>query len=79
MTATTTERQPLTEAQAGVFAYISAYCREHKYGPTVREIGDAHGWTTNGVVCHLKPLRRKGWITWRDGQARTIQPIGGDA
>lgn len=76
---TTIDQQPLTDAQAGVYAYIVAYCREHKYGPTVREIGIAFSWSTNGVVCHLRPLRKKGWITWQDKQSRTIQPIGGDA
>jgi len=76
---TTIEQQPLTDAQASVYAFICAYCREHRYGPTVREIGIHFDWTPHGVVSHLKPLRKKGWITWQDRQARTIQPIGGDA
>ncbi len=77
---TTLERQPLTDAQRAVYDYIESYCRHHGYGPVIREICDQFGYKSpNGAMCHLDPLRRKGWVTWIDGQARTIQPIGGDA
>jgi len=33
----------------------------------------------NGMVCHLKALRRKGRITWQEGQSRTIRVVRGDA
>jgi repressor LexA len=80
MTATaTTERQPLTPRQQDVLNWISGYIDVHGYSPTIRQIGQAFEWTTNGVMCHLRPMRRKGWITWQDGEARTIRVIGGEA
>ena len=76
---TATDRQPLTPRQQDVLDWISGYIDVHGYSPTIRQIGNAFGWTTNGVVCHLRPMRKKGWITWQDGEARTLRVIGGDA
>jgi SOS-response transcriptional repressor LexA len=45
----------------------------------VREISHHYKTTVNGMVCHLKALRRKGRVTWQEGQARTIRVTGGDA
>ena len=58
---------------------IAGYIDGHDYGPTVREIASHYGWTTNGVAGHLKALRRKGRITWQEGQSRTIRVVRGDA
>jgi hypothetical protein len=30
-------------------------------------------------MSHLLPLRKKQWLTWEDGCARTIRPLRGDA
>ena len=79
MTALETERQPLTPRQHEVLGWVRGYINVHGYSPTIRQIGQAFKWTTNGVMCHLRPMRRKGWITWQDGEARTIRVIGGDA
>jgi len=75
----TTERQPLTDTQRRVYEFIADYCRQYGYGPTIRELGERYRWTPNGVACHLRQLRRKGWITWVAKQSRTLQPTGGDA
>ena len=74
MTATATERRPLTPRQQEVFEFIWMFREQRGYCCTVREVGNHFGWTTNGVVCHLWPLRKKGWITWEDGQSRTLRP-----
>jgi repressor LexA len=76
---TTATPQRLTDRQQQVMQWLSCYLAEHQYGPTVREIGHAHGWTTNGVMCHLRALRAKGCVTWKAGQARSIRPTGGAA
>jgi len=76
---TTTERQPLTPRQQDVLDWITGYINVHGYSPTIRQIGHAFGWTTNGVVCHLRPMRKKGYVSWVDGEARTLRVIGGDA
>lgn len=76
---TTLENQPLTPRQQEVLLWISGYINTHGYSPTIRQIGHAFGWTTNGVMCHLRPMRKKNAVTWIDGEARTIRVIGGDA
>ncbi len=76
---TLTERQPLTERQQEVFDFIRQYRASHGYCCTVREVAQAVGSpNVTGAMCHLWPLKRKGWITWEDGQSRTIRPVGGD-
>jgi repressor LexA len=72
----TTDVQPLTEAQASVYRWICGYITKHGYSPTVREIQTAFAWdSVNGAMCHLLPLRKKGWINWQENQARTIRPV----
>jgi repressor LexA len=76
---TLTERQPLTERQQEVFDFIRQYRASHGYCCTVREVAQAVGSpNVTGAMCHLWPLKRKGWITWEEGQSRTIRPTGGD-
>jgi repressor LexA len=76
---TQAERQPLTPRQQDVLTWISGYIDTHGFSPTIRQIGHAFGWTVNGVACHLRPMKKKGWITWIEGEARTLRVIGGDA
>ena len=77
---TTTERQPITARQQDVLNWISGFIDTHGFSPTVREIQHAYGWKTpNSTMCHLVPLRRKGYLEWIDGKSRTIRVIGGDA
>lgn len=74
-----TTTNPLTPRQQDVLNWIAGYIDTHGFSPSVREIGHAYKWSTNGVMCHLRAIRRKGHITWIDGQARTIRVVGGDA
>lgn len=64
----------LTERQAEVLAAIKWHWREQGCPPTVREIGDAIGIPfTNGVICHLKSLAKKGEIVWsREKKSRGV-------
>jgi len=74
-----TTTNPLTARQQDVLQWISGFIDTHGFSPSVREIANAYGWSTNGVMCHLRSMRRKGAVTWIDGQARTIRVAGGDA
>lgn len=76
---TTVEHKTLTPRQQEVLSWISGYIDTHGYSPTVREIAHAFKWTINGAVCHLRPMRKKGFISWLDGHSRTIRVIGGGA
>lgn len=58
----------LTDRQREVFDFICLFIRENGHPPTTRDIGDGmHIASPNGVSCHLKALRSKGWI---DGAGR---------
>jgi repressor LexA len=69
-----------TDRQQEIFDWITSYIAMHGYSPTVDEIRLAFKFRSkNGVMCHLLPLRRKRMLTWVEGKARTIRPIGGEA
>ncbi|MFI4848381.1 MULTISPECIES: LexA family protein [Gimesia] len=56
-------RQKLTEKQHAIYSFIKQEITEHRLSPTVREIADRFGIrSSNGVMCHLRALERKGWI-----------------
>lgn len=76
MITTTTD---LTPRQQDVLDWIAGFIDVHGFSPSVREIAHSYGWTTNGVMCHLRALRRKGRVTWVDGQSRTIRIVRGAA
>lgn len=77
MTATH-ELKPLTNRQREILVWLAQYIADHGYSPTIRELCQAFGFDSpNGAMCHLVPLRKKGWITWQDGQARTLRVIEG--
>jgi repressor LexA len=61
----------LTSRQRDVIQAIVGFRREHQYGPSVRDIGEAIGLGPSGVHHHLKVLRQKGWLSGGTGQART--------
>ena len=65
-----------TEKQAMVLDYIISYLATNRYPPTIAEINKRFGWSSNNAAAgHLYGLRRKGFIAWRPGDARTIQVL----
>lgn len=74
----TTPLVPLTERQREILVWLFRYIDEHGYSPTVRELCHAFSFgSPNGAMCHLVPLRKKGWLTWQDGHARTLRITDG--
>ena len=72
----TTTLQPLTEQQTKVYRWICDYVSRNGFSPTVRELQHAFKFASpGGAACHLVPLRKKGWISWQEHQARTIRPV----
>lgn len=70
--------EPLTERQQAVLDFVVAYIRDHRFPPTVREIGRALGIrSTNGVSDHLKALERKGYLERRGMKSRALVPTKG--
>jgi repressor LexA len=65
----------LTERQKQVFSFIQDRIAAWGYPPTIREIGEHMGIrSTNGVVDHLRVLKRKGYLTQRGMKSRTLIP-----
>ena len=64
----------LTKRQRAVYEFIREKIRGRGYGPTVREIGTKFKISSpNGVVCHLKALEKKGFISREPNMSRAIQ------
>lgn len=73
---TTAAPTELTPRQREILAWVDAYIASHGFSPTCRELATAFGFKgPNGAACHLRPLRRKGVITWIDGKPRTLRVI----
>ena len=68
----------LTPRQAEVVATIRRLTAAHGYPPTIRELGVALGIGNHSVTGHLRYIAKKGWIDWREGQARTLRVLVAD-
>lgn len=65
--------RPLTERQGEILAYLEGFSAEHGFAPTMREIAEHFGFESpHSAVDHIEALERKGYVTRRAGQARTI-------
>jgi repressor LexA len=63
-----------TARQMEIYKFIRDKIHSRGFGPTVREIGTAFKIRSpNGVVCHLKALERKGFITRGKNMSRAIE------
>lgn len=66
-----------TPRQRQIVQTIVMLTRHAGYPPTIREVVDVHGFATpNAVMGHLRSLRRKGWVIWEPGKARTLRVTG---
>jgi repressor LexA len=66
---------PATEKQQKILDFIKSFRNAKGYSPTVREIGAEVGInSTNGVVCHLNALEKKGLVARTKLTARSIIP-----
>lgn len=72
------EAQELTSAQQELFDWLEGYIRSHRHSPSIRQMMEAMGLRSPAPIqSRLRHLQQKGWITWQEGQARTLQLIGG--
>src|SRR6187397_206198 len=69
------DQSSLTSRQQEIYGFICRRIDDRGFPPTIRDIGTAFDIKSpNGVMCHLKALEKKGFIT-RDGKsARAIRP-----
>lgn len=58
----------ITKKQQDILQFIREKITERGYPPSIREIGEAFAIASpNGVMCHLKPLEKKGFIERNKG------------
>ncbi len=66
----------LTEKQSRILNFILEHVHAHGYPPSIREIGNAFGFSSlRGVTVHLDALERKGYIK-RASTSRSITVLG---
>jgi SOS-response transcriptional repressor LexA len=57
-----------------IFRFICEYQVNHGFVPTLGEIAEYEGFSSNsGVIRHLDKLEQWGWIQRHHGQARSIR------
>ena len=70
--------QPLTSAQQELYDWLTDYIGQHRHSPSIRQMMQAMGLRSPAPIqSRLRHLQQKGWITWQEGQARTLQLLGG--
>ncbi len=73
-----TSPEPLTLAQQELYDWLADYIGTHHHSPSIRQMMQAMGLRSPAPVqSRLRHLQQKGWITWQEGQARTLQLLGG--
>ncbi|MBJ7364914.1 MAG: repressor LexA [Synechococcus sp. SupBloom_Metag_053] len=69
--------QELTSAQQELYSWLSGFISENRHSPSIRQMMAAMGLRSPAPVqSRLRHLQQKGWITWKEGQARTLQLLG---
>jgi repressor LexA len=70
-------QQELTTAQQELYDWLADYIGSHRHSPSIRQMMEAMGLRSPAPIqSRLKHLQQKGWITWQEGQARTLQLLG---
>ena len=70
--------EPLTNAQEELYNWLTNYIREHQHSPSIRQMMRAMGLKSPAPIqSRLDHLRKKGYIDWNEGKARTIRILQG--
>ena len=66
----------LSEAQNELYEWIKNYMRDFHHSPSIRQMMDAMGLKSPAPIqSRLKHLQKKGFISWQEGKARTLQIV----
>ena len=66
----------LTKRQQQVLDTIERLTNKKGMPPTFCELMEPLGIKgTNGIACHLRPLKKKGLVTWNSRQSRTLRIV----
>ena len=66
----------LTEAQDQLFEWIRNYIKDFHHSPSIRQMMNGMGLKSPAPIqSRLKHLQEKGYISWQEGRARTLQLV----
>ena len=64
----------LSDAQNELYVWIKDYMRDFQHSPSIRQMMQAMGLKSPAPIqSRLKHLQQKGFISWQEGKARTLQ------
>tara|TARA_B100000900_G_scaffold396632_1_gene396098 strand:+ start:645 stop:1262 length:618 start_codon:yes stop_codon:yes gene_type:complete len=70
------EINKLTDAQNELYIWIKDYMKDFHHSPSIRQMMQAMGLRSPAPIqSRLKHLQEKGYISWQEGKARTLQII----
>ena len=68
--------ESLSDAQKELYEWIKNYMKDFKHSPSIRQMMEAMGLKSPAPIqSRLKHLQQKGFISWQEGKARTLQII----
>tara|TARA_B100000242_G_scaffold206119_1_gene149529 strand:- start:1687 stop:2304 length:618 start_codon:yes stop_codon:yes gene_type:complete len=66
----------LTDAQNELYGWIKDYMKNFQHSPSIRQMMNAMGLKSPAPIqSRLKHLQEKGYISWQEGKARTMQIV----
>ena len=66
----------LTQAQNELYGWIKDYIKRFQHSPSIRQMMQAMGLKSPAPIqSRLKHLQDKGYISWQEGKARTLQLV----
>jgi len=66
----------LTQPQNELYTWIRSYIKEFQHSPSIRQMMNAMGLKSPAPIqSRLKHLQEKGYISWQEGKARTLQLV----
>ena len=66
----------LTDAQNELYSWIKDYVKNFQHSPSIRQMMQAMGLKSPAPIqSRLKHLQEKGYISWQEGKARTMQIV----
>ena len=72
----TSEGNNLTDAQNELYTWIKKYMSDFQHSPSIRQMMQAMGLKSPAPIqSRLRHLQEKGYISWQEGKARTMQIV----
>ena len=66
----------LSDAQNELYEWIKNYMKDFHHSPSIRQMMQAMGLKSPAPIqSRLKHLQQKGFISWQEGKARTLQIV----